>query len=108
MREKIGPLLDVFWIAESLHERGLDRFIRRGSRAFSLVDAISFEVLNDHPADAVFAFDSDFDDEGFHGPGVVTIQEAAPAAEEKISYQNVKARVREDHGRADERKKKPS
>ena len=55
VREKIAPLLDVLWVAESLHERGLDRFIHRGSRSFSLVDAVSFEVLTDQPAHAVFA-----------------------------------------------------
>ncbi len=65
VREKIAPLLDVVWVAESLHERGLDRFIQRGSRSFSLVDAVSFEFLSDHPADAVFAFDRDFEHEGF-------------------------------------------
>jgi predicted nucleic acid-binding protein len=65
VHEKISPLLDVLWVAGDLHDRGLERFFRRGSRSFSLVDAVSFEVLNDHPADAVFVFDRHFEDEGF-------------------------------------------
>lgn len=40
-REKFVPLLEVLWIEEDLHDRGLDLLLERGVRHLSLVDATS-------------------------------------------------------------------
>ena len=64
-REEFAPLLDVIWIDEKLHERGLDLLIERSNRQLSLVDAVSFVVAGDERVDEVFALDRDFEAEGF-------------------------------------------
>lgn len=64
-REEFAPLLDLIWIDESRHERGFDLLLRQSDRGLSLVDAVSFVVARSERVDEVFAFDSDFEAEGF-------------------------------------------
>lgn len=64
-REHFAPLLDVVWVAGELHEQGLDDVIRRGPTSVTLVDAVSFAAIREAGADAAFAFDAHFADEGF-------------------------------------------
>lgn len=63
-RRDIAPLLDVAWVNSELHERGLDLMLERPS-GVSLVDAVSFVYIRDERVDEVFAFDQDFEREGF-------------------------------------------
>lgn len=64
-REDFAPLLDPVWIDGPLHERGLDLLLERGKTGLSLVDAVSFEVMRDRGIERAFAFDANFEDEGF-------------------------------------------
>ena len=64
LRNALEPLLDVVWVDRRLHERALDRVIGEGARK-SLVDVISFLVMDDRGIDAAFSFDSDFETAGF-------------------------------------------
>jgi predicted nucleic acid-binding protein len=64
-REEFAPLLDVVWIDASTHERGLDLLLRQSDRHLTLVDAVSFVVVRDERVDELFAFDRDFEAEGF-------------------------------------------
>lgn len=65
LRDDLEPLLDVVWIDAALHERGLELLLERGLRTLSLVDAVSFVVIRAGELDEVFAFDRDFQREGF-------------------------------------------
>jgi predicted nucleic acid-binding protein len=65
LRTRFAPLFELIWVDETLHERGLDLIIERGSRHLSLVDSVSFVVMRDLGLDVAFAFDHHFSDEGF-------------------------------------------
>lgn len=63
-RTDFASLLEVNWVDDALHERGLDLMLKR-SAGVSLVDAVSFAFLQDQRIHEVFAFDRHFEDEGF-------------------------------------------
>jgi uncharacterized protein len=65
-RMDLRPLLDVVWVDEGLHERGLDLLLDRGLPDLSLVDAVSFLAMRDHEIGDAFAFDRHFQSEGFN------------------------------------------
>jgi uncharacterized protein len=65
-RNHLAPLLSIVWVDDELHERGVDWLLERGSRAISLVDAVSFLVIREQQIDDVFAYDRHFADEGFN------------------------------------------
>lgn len=64
-RSDIAPLLDVVWVDEPLHEAGMDLLLERDLRHLSLVDAVSFVAMRRRGIERAFAFDSDFEREGF-------------------------------------------
>jgi predicted nucleic acid-binding protein len=64
-RDTMAPLLGVVWVEATLHDRGLDLMLKLGKRAVSLVDTVSFLVIRDHKLDVVFAYDGDFEEQGF-------------------------------------------
>ena len=66
-REDFEPLLELVWVEADLHNSGLDLLLDRGNRRLSLVDAVSFLAIGRQEIDLVFAFDQDFDREGFAG-----------------------------------------
>ena len=63
-RSDFAPLLEIVWVDEDLHERGLDLMLQRPT-GVSLVDAVSFICIHEARVDEVFAFDRHFDQEGF-------------------------------------------
>jgi predicted nucleic acid-binding protein len=63
-RENMQPLLEVIWVNQRLHEKGLDFLLERGMESLSLVDAVSFQAIRDRNIDEVFAFDRHFAQEG--------------------------------------------
>ncbi len=65
MRATMAPLLEVVWVNADLHNAGLDRLTDDGRRSFSLVDAVSFEVMRRQGIDRAFAFDPHFTEAGF-------------------------------------------
>lgn len=64
-RTDFAPLLEVVWVDETLHDRGLDLLLDRQKRALSLVDAVSFITMRQKSVNDAFAFDPHFEDEGF-------------------------------------------
>ena len=64
-REEFSPLMDVVWVEADLHKRGLDLLLRRAKSRLSLVDAVSFLVVQERHIDRVFVYDKHFIDEGF-------------------------------------------
>jgi predicted nucleic acid-binding protein len=63
-REAFAPLVDVVWVDRRLHEKGLDTLAESAERDLSLVDTVSFQVIEEEgiERDRVFVFDGHFED----------------------------------------------
>lgn len=61
----ILPLIAIVWVEQSMHEAAMRRLLKEGTRRVSFVDLTSFLLLRADPKSAVFAFDEDFEREGF-------------------------------------------
>ena len=55
----------VYWVNESDHQEAVDMLRQRGRRRLSLVDCMSFLVMRKLGVRQAFAFDADFEREGF-------------------------------------------
>jgi predicted nucleic acid-binding protein len=64
-QELFAPLLDVVWVGPHLHATGLAALMAEQRRRLSLVDCISFEVIDQTRPDRVFAFDRHFAERGY-------------------------------------------
>ena len=65
LEEDILPLVRVIWIGESDHRSAVAAFFTAGRRELSLVDCVSFLVMRRHDIRVAFAFDQDFQAQGF-------------------------------------------
>lgn len=63
--EKLVPALDVVWIDAETHRAAVAALIAGVGRDVSLVDRASFEVMRTAGLRRAFAFDRDFEIEGF-------------------------------------------
>ena len=59
------PAVDVRIVDRSKHDRAVARWRSAARRRLSLVDVVSFVVMEDAGVDRAFAFDDDFVDAGF-------------------------------------------
>ena len=66
--EDILPLVRVLWIDESDHRSGVTAFLTAGRRELSLVDCVSFLVMRRQDIRVAFAFDQEFQAQGFDTP----------------------------------------
>jgi predicted nucleic acid-binding protein len=64
-RADFAPLLDVVWVDDAGHEAGLALLLDRRRRRVSLVDAVSFITMRQRRVGEAFAFDPQFEEEGF-------------------------------------------
>lgn len=64
-RADFGPLIDVVWVDETLHNAGVDLLLDRRKRLISLVDAVSFMVMRQRSVAEAFAIDPHFEQERF-------------------------------------------
>lgn len=62
---RITPLLDIVWVGSDLHRRAIARLFRLDRRRVSLVDAVSFAVMEAGGLTEVLGLDADFTSEGF-------------------------------------------
>lgn len=62
---RIAPLLDVEWVSGELHRRAVARLFQMDRRDVSLVDAVSFTVMDAAGVTDVLGLDDDFTTEGF-------------------------------------------
>jgi hypothetical protein len=69
LTDDVLPALTTIWIDEALHRAALAAH-RAGSKAVSLVDHVSFEVMRREGIQQAFAFDADFEAQGFERPGL--------------------------------------
>jgi predicted nucleic acid-binding protein len=61
------PRLATIWVDEALHGGALAA-VSTGTGSISLVDRVSFEVMRREGIDQAFAFDADFEAQGFRRP----------------------------------------
>lgn len=62
---KDAKSFEVEWVDLELHEEAVKELERIGKRGISLVDCTSFFVMRRRGIEKVFAFDPDFQDQGF-------------------------------------------
>jgi uncharacterized protein len=62
---KILPLLDIVWVDDKWFAKAMQRLIGQNNRDISLVDCISFEIMDAHQIEYAFAFDKHFEANGF-------------------------------------------
>ena len=65
LEEDILPLVRVHWVEEADHRSGMAAFLTAGRRDLSLVDCVSFVIMRRLDVKLAFAFDQDFQDQGF-------------------------------------------
>lgn len=65
LEDDILPALDVWWVDESLHRAATAALLASGARDVSLVDWASFELMRRLGVREAFAFDDDFQEQGF-------------------------------------------
>lgn len=59
------PIVEVRWVDEPLHRAAVAAVLTAGQRELSLVDCAAFEVMRQRGVREAFAFDADFEDQGF-------------------------------------------
>ena len=69
LTDNIFPALTTIWVDEPLHRAALAAQ-RAASSSNSLVDQVSFEIMRREGIVTAFAFDSDFEAQGFERPAV--------------------------------------
>ena len=62
---RIFPLLEVIWVDEKQYTRAMQRLLARKQRDLSLVDCLSFEIMESMEIQCAFAFDRHFEENGF-------------------------------------------
>ncbi len=59
------PVVEVRWVDEPLHRAAVAAVLTAGKRDLSLVDCAAFVVMRERGVHDAFAFDADFEDQGF-------------------------------------------
>lgn len=62
---KVLPLVEVIWVDDKWYTRAIQRLFAINNRDVSLVDCISFEIMESLEIDHVFGFDRHFEENGF-------------------------------------------
>ena len=62
---KILPLLEVIWADDKWYARAMQRLLAQNNRNVSLVDCLSFEIMDSLEIKYAFAFDKHFEENGF-------------------------------------------
>jgi len=62
---KSSSRFEIVWVDRKLHDEACRRLSRSPRRRVSLVDHVSFLVMKSRGIETAFAFDPDFEEEGF-------------------------------------------
>jgi predicted nucleic acid-binding protein len=62
---KILPLLEVIWVNDKWYTRAMQRLFAQNNQDVSLVDCLSFEIMDSLEIECAFAFDRHFEENGF-------------------------------------------
>ncbi len=72
-KNKIMPLLDVVWVDADWHEKALNRLFTFNRKKISLVDCLSFVIMEAREIETAFSFDEHFKENGFSLAEVDTV-----------------------------------
>jgi len=61
----ILPVIELYWIDEMIHGKGVSAMLAAARRGLSLVDCVSFETMRAWGVTRVFTFDRHFTEQGF-------------------------------------------
>ena len=64
-QSKIIPLLEIVWVNGDWYTRAIQRLFAVNSRNLSLVDCLSFEIMESREITHAFSFDKHFPENGF-------------------------------------------
>ncbi len=64
-QSRIIPLLDIIWVDKELYNKAIQRLLALNKRGVSLVDCLSFEVMEARGIALAFTFDRHFAEFGF-------------------------------------------
>ena len=75
LNSKILPLLEIIWADNKWYTRAMQRLLAQNNKNVSLVDCLSFEIMDSLEIKCAFAFDKHFEENGFslasfHDPDV--------------------------------------
>ena len=62
---RIYPLLEIIWVGEDLYTRSIQRLILSKTEDISLVDCLSFEIMEAQEITHAFTFDKHYEDQSF-------------------------------------------
>lgn len=62
---RIVPLMDIIWVDDQWYARALQRLSSQTKRDLSLVDCLSFEIMEARAVTLAFAYDKHFEENGF-------------------------------------------
>jgi predicted nucleic acid-binding protein len=65
MALELLAVLDLHWVDAEVHRAGLTAVLAANRRRLSLVDCTSFEIMMRNGLRRAFAYDQDFNDQGF-------------------------------------------
>lgn len=68
LHQDLLPVMEVLWVDRDLHQAAVETLLASGSRSVSLVDRVSFLLMQRRGIRTAFAFDDDFLREGFKEP----------------------------------------
>jgi len=67
---RILPLFHIIWSDKEWYARGIQRLFLHGQKDISLVDCLSFEIMETYDISLAFSFDKQFWKMGFTMPGL--------------------------------------
>lgn len=62
---KIYPLLEIIWVGEDLYLRAIQRLLSHEAKEISLVDCLSFEIMDAQEITHAFTFDKHYEVQSF-------------------------------------------
>lgn len=65
LHSRILPLMEVIWVDNQWYGRAMQRLLVQGQRDVSLVDCLSFEIMETREITVAFTFDRHFEENGF-------------------------------------------
>lgn len=92
LMDSILPMMSTIWVDEVVHRSALATQRAARGRA-SLVDQVSFGVMRRSGIEVAFAFDSDFELEGFRRPNAPKHDQPTRVSEAVASYGSTRAAV---------------
>ncbi len=70
LHQDLLPVVEILWVDQALHQAAVETLLASGGHSVSLVDWVSFVLMQRRGIRTAFAFDDDFPKEGFKMPDV--------------------------------------